>query len=72
MDIQELYESGYRVGSPHWGLIGSASIDAEVCADAVCEQCAHQGLEYHPYINDETKSYRAFAKCPNCGDTSEF
>lgn len=72
LNVEELYESGYRSGRPYWGLIDGASIDEEVCADAVCEKCAHQGLEYHPFIKDEPRSYRAFYKCPECGHADEF
>lgn len=72
MEIQQLYESGYRVGRPTPGMIDGASIDAEICTESKCKNCGHQGMEYHPFVRDEPRSYRAFAKCPECGNTFEF
>ena len=72
MDIQGLYQKGYRKGRPCVGSIDGASIDAEICADSKCSKCGHDGMEYHPYIKNEPYSYRAFAVCPNCQDTFEF
>ena len=64
--------SGYRVGRPNWGLIDGASIDAQICSEVKCDRCGHQGMEYHPFVRDEPRSYRAFAVCPECGETFEF
>lgn len=72
MDLQALYEAGYRQGEPYWGLIDGASIDRQVCAECKCDNCGHQGMEYKPFIKDNPKSYRAFAKCPECGTCQEF
>jgi len=41
MDVQELYESGYRQGRPYWGMIDGASIDEGVCIGSTCENCGH-------------------------------
>ena len=68
--------SGYRRGRPPrptGGLsVDGGSIDAEVCADSTCENCRHKGMEYHPFVKDEPRSYRAFAVCPECGEVFEF
>jgi len=64
--------ASYRVGRPKWGLIDGAGIDAQCCAEATCEACGHQGMEYHPFVRDEPRSYRAFAVCPECGESFEF
>lgn len=72
MDIQELYSLGYRQGRPTWGIIDGGSIDAEVCATSKCDNCGHYGMEYKGFVKDETKSYRAFAICPECGNSYEF
>jgi len=72
MDVQELYESGYRQGRPYWGMIDGASIDEGACIGLTCENCGHKGMNYKPFIKDETHSYRAFAVCPNCGASFEF
>jgi len=64
--------SGYRQGAPSGGLVDSRSIDWEVCSESKCENCGHQGMEYHPFVRDEPPSYRAFAVCPKCGEAYEF
>ena len=70
--IDELYELGYRQGTPYWGMIDGASIDNEVCRDGTCDKCGHKGLEYKPFIKDDPRSYRDLAICPNCNDVTEF
>ena len=74
MDLQALYEAGYRQGEPYWGLIDGASIDQQVCAESKCDNCGHQGMDYKPFIKDSIKpySYRAFAVCPECKNSQEF
>ena len=72
LKVQELYESGYRQGSPRGGLVDAASIDSEVCAETECENCGHKGMEYKPFMREEPRSYRAFAVCPECGSSFEF
>ena len=72
MDLQELYDANYRVGRPSWGIVDGGAIDAEVCYTSTCEKCGHKGMEYHPFVRDEPRSYRAFAKCPECGYSEEF
>ena len=67
----ELLDS-YRVGRPTWGLIDGSSIDAQICAESKCNECGHQGMEYHPFVRDDRHSYRAFAVCPKCDETFEF
>ena len=64
--------SGYMARRPHWGLIDGADIDAQICLESKCEECGHQGLEYHPFVRDEPRLYRAFAVCPACGEVFEF
>lgn len=64
--------AGYRPSRPHWGLIDGGSIDAEACAESKCDNCGHQGMEYHPFVRDEPRSYRAFMVCPECGEVFEF
>lgn len=68
--------SGYRIGTPPrptGGLsVDGAAIDARVCAESKCENCGHQGMEYHPFVRDDPHSYRAFAVCPECGEAFEF
>ena len=75
-EIEEVFEElelmGYRMGTPRWGLICGSAIDAEICENTRCENCGHQGLRFHPFVKDETKSYRAFAVCPACGEGFEF
>ncbi len=72
MNFQELYDAGYRQGTPNWGLIDGASIDLEVCAESECKKCEHKGMDYKPFVRDNPRSYRAFAVCPKCGDRQEF
>jgi len=64
--------SDYERGWPDWGLIDGTDIDIDVCRKSTCEHCGHKGLECHPFINRERKSYRAFAVCPECGEAEEF
>lgn len=72
MNIEELYEAGYRQGFPHWGLIDGSDIDIGICADCKCSECGHKGLECKPFIKDNPRSYRAFAVCPECHSSFEF
>lgn len=64
--------AGYKPGTPQPGLIDGASIDARVCSESKCDNCGHKGMEYHPFVRDEPRSYRAFAVCPECGEAFEF
>lgn len=59
---------GYQPGAPR----GAGESDAEVCREAHCANCRHQGLEYHPYTSTSGRSYRAFAVCPRCQQCAEF
>ena len=60
---------GYRPGSPP-GHLGGPDIDRDVCREARCCQCGHEGLDYRPFTRPG--SYRAFAVCPNCQTAQEF
>lgn len=72
IDTEEFYEQGYHAGFPTWGLIDGSSIDIQICAESTCSQCGNKGMECKGFIKPETKSYRAFAVCPNCGHVEEF
>ena len=76
MNKGDVYEDvmlgGFKIGRPARGMVDGAGIDADVCNKAKCESCGHQGMEYHPFIKDEPRSYRAFAICPKCGEAFEF
>jgi len=64
--------AGYRSGRPYWGMIDGASIDEDVCSSSPCGNCGHKGLEYHPFIRDNSRSYRVLARCPQCDEIFEF
>jgi len=68
--VEEL--NGYRMGRPHSGLIDGGQIDANICYESSCDNCGHKGMEYHPFVREEPRSYRAFAVCPKCGEAFEF
>ena len=70
--VEELKAGGYRGGRPNWGLLSQPDIDDQLCADSKCATCGYQGLEYHPFIRDEPRSYLAFVVCPTCGEGFEF
>ena len=72
MDIEQLYEAGYRRGFPHWGMIETSDIDISVCGESKCENCGHIGMDCQPWVKEETNSYRAFAVCPECHSSFEF
>ena len=79
-----LSADGYRQGPPPWSagaLVDGAGVDLAVAADSDCPHCGHHGLTYVAYhiarralpVADEaTRSYRAFAVCPQCGLGDEF
>lgn len=71
MTIGEIYQSGelsgYQPGQPEGPM---SDVDQEICQDATCENCGHQGCEFYPY--SKPGSYRAFAVCPDCGEAMEF
>jgi len=57
----------------------SRAVFLEVCAEATCVRCGHQGLKCHGFVLEEqdgprrrVTSYIAVAECPECGDAREF
>lgn len=51
------------------------NIDLQVASEATCDECGHRGMEYHPWLKSrpgKRTSYRAWARCPECGAAFEF
>ena len=44
-------------------------MDYEVCRDAKCQDCGHQGMDY---IGVKGMTYVAIARCPECHYWEEF
>jgi hypothetical protein len=57
---------------PARSWLGGANVDEEAYREAHCGRCGHRGLDYHPYVREEPRSYRAFAACPACVHATEF
>ena len=65
---------GYKEGCPSGeGLLDVIDVlGIDVCVTSSCASCGHKGMEFHPFVNKELHSYRAFAVCPVCGEAFEF
>lgn len=57
---------GYVPGGVAGPDLRIAVIDAAICAEAICENCGHVGLEYRPYVRSYPCGYRIVAACPTC------
>ena len=73
-DLHErLVSEGAFPGTPQRrGLINGMGLDAEVCKQAACESCGHQGLECVTYTDDAGDYRAAVAVCPRCHEAMEF
>lgn len=59
--------TGYSIGAPSADV---AALDRPICTESECSDCGHVGMDYRPIHKGD--SYRAFAVCPECGNTEEF
>ena len=69
LTFEALRFAGYGPGAP---TAITARMDRAMCDRSTCEACGHVGAEYHPFFRAEPRSYRAFAVCRRCGETTEF
>ena len=71
---------GYRPAPAPYEALGAPGL-----ADATCDHCGHQGLDYRGFYRPPQQqrlgphgwhcmaaSYRPFAVCPTCGTAQEF
>jgi hypothetical protein len=61
---------GFRPGTPARVSAVERQIDVDLCAEAVCAGCGHEGLEFRPYHRGDC--YRIMAACSQCGSVEEF
>lgn len=61
---------GYVPGRRYNAL--TAGVEEEVCAEAKCSFCGHEGLGCRSFLSTEHRSRRAFAECPACGNAEEI
>jgi hypothetical protein len=66
--IQELFEAGYRLGTPPHITHDTRAIDAQVCREMACP-CGHFGMTYYPF--KKGTAYVAVARCPDCHHQEE-
>ncbi len=67
LPLRELIAAGYRPGAPS---LECAECDGPIAERSTCEVCGTEGMEYVPFVNG--KSYRPFARCPECQHAVEF
>lgn len=70
--IAKLAIEGYEPGFPGSMETADHAIDAELCANSVCEKCNYEGLDYMPFFNHTSQDFRAFRFCPECGNAEEL
>ena len=70
--IAKLAEEGYEPGFPGSMETADHAIDAELCANSICEKCNHQGLAYMPFFDHISQDFRAFSFCTECRNAEEL
>lgn len=70
--IRRMAEEGYVPGSPGSMETSDHAIEAELCANGICEKCGHLGLEYAPFVDRTSQDFRAFGYCRECGYAEEL
>ena len=48
---ERMAEQGYIPGIPGSMETADHAIEAELCANKVCNKCGHRGLEYRPFVD---------------------
>lgn len=69
---KRMAEEGYAPGIPGSMETADHGIEAELCANSMCEKCGRQGLEYKSFVDHASQDFRAFSQCPNCGNAEEL
>ena len=70
--IRKMAEEGYVPGIPGSMETADHAMEAELCANSICEKCGHLGLEYTPFVDRTSQDFRAFGYCPECGNAEEL
>jgi len=70
--IAKMAREGYEPGFPGSMETANHAIDAELCANSICESCNHTGLIYMPFVEQTSQDFRAFSFCPECGNAEEL
>ena len=70
--IEKMAEEGYIPGIPGSMETANHAVEFELCANSICGNCGHEGLEYVPFVDHVSQEFRAFSFCPNCGNAEEL
>ena len=70
--IARMASEGYDPGSPGSMETSDHAIEAALCANSICQNCTHEGLQYAPFVDRTSQDFRAFSYCPKCGNAEEL
>ena len=70
--VKKMAEEGYVPGIPGSMETADHAVEMELCTSSTCENCGHEELEYMPFIDRSSQDFRAFCRCPKCGNAEEL